>query len=108
MRTAYLTCLLTCPGCCSLAAACRSYLRSAGGIDGKRPPKHNYSVRTREGLPVSVPIFRDELKKIKDAAVWNIENVYERLAQLVVAPWAHMPETKQTVTGQIWKRISLK
>ena len=67
-----------------------------------------YSARTREGLPVSVPIFRDELKEIKGANVWNIQNIHQRLGALDVDPWADMPGTKQTITAQMRKRIGLK
>ncbi|WP_248730361.1 DNA ligase D [Pseudomonas sp. MWU13-2517] len=67
-----------------------------------------YSPRTREGLPVSVPIFRDELKEIKGANAWNIHNVHQRLENLDVDPWADMPGTKQTITAQMRKRIGLK
>jgi len=37
------------------------------------------SVRTREGLPVSVPVFRQELLEIQGANVWNIHNLHARL-----------------------------
>jgi bifunctional non-homologous end joining protein LigD len=67
-----------------------------------------YSARTRDGLPVSVPIFRDELKEIKGANVWNIQNLHQRLGELDVDPWADMPKTKQTITAQMRKRIGLK
>ena len=67
-----------------------------------------YSARTREGLPVSVPIFREELKEIKGANVWNIQNIHQRLGALGVDPWADMPGTKQTITAQMRKRIGLK
>lgn len=67
-----------------------------------------YAARSREGLPVSVPIFRDELKDIKGANVWNIRNLHERLGELDVDPWADLPGTKQTITAQMRKRIGLK
>ena len=67
-----------------------------------------YSARAREGLPVSVPIFRDELKEIKSANVWNIQNVHQRLGELDLDPWADLPKTKQTLTAQMRKRIGLK
>ncbi|MBI6908276.1 DNA ligase D [Pseudomonas palleroniana] len=67
-----------------------------------------YSPRTREGLPVSVPIFREELKEIKGANAWNIHNLPQRLETLKVDPWADMPGTRQTITAQMRKRIGLK
>jgi bifunctional non-homologous end joining protein LigD len=67
-----------------------------------------YSVRTREGLPVSVPIFREELLEIKGANAWNINNVHERLAEMDSDPWADLNKTRQTITAQMRKRVGLK
>lgn len=67
-----------------------------------------YAPRTREGLPVSVPIFRDEIKEIKGANLWTIHNVHERLAELDSDPWADMAKTRQTITAQMRKRVGLK
>jgi bifunctional non-homologous end joining protein LigD len=67
-----------------------------------------YAPRTREGLPVSVPIFRDEIKEIKAANLWTIHNVHERLAELDSDPWADMAKTRQTITMQMRKRVGLK
>jgi bifunctional non-homologous end joining protein LigD len=66
-----------------------------------------YAPRTREGLPVSVPIFRDEIKEIKGANLWTIHNVHERLAELDSDPWADMAKTRQTITAQMRKRVGL-
>jgi bifunctional non-homologous end joining protein LigD len=67
-----------------------------------------YSVRTREGLPVSVPIDREELLEIKGANAWNIHNVHQRLAELDKDPWADLPKTRQTITAEMRKRVGLK
>ncbi|WP_110951259.1 DNA ligase D [Pseudomonas bohemica] len=67
-----------------------------------------YSVRTREGLPVSVPIFREELLEIKAANVWNIHNIHERLGELDSDPWADLGETRQTITAEMRRRVGLK
>ena len=67
-----------------------------------------YSVRTREGLPVSVPIFREELPEIKGANVWNIHNLHERLGQLDSDPWADLPTTRQTITAEMRRRVGIK
>ncbi len=67
-----------------------------------------YAPRTREGLPVSVPIFRDEIKEIKGANLWTIHNVHERLAELDSDPWADMAKTRQTITAQMRKRVGMK
>ncbi|MEQ7921700.1 DNA ligase D [Xanthomonas sp. WHRI 1810A] len=67
-----------------------------------------YAARTREGLPVSVPIFREELLEIKGANVWNIHNLHERLAQLDSDPWADLGKTRQTITADMRRRVGLK
>jgi bifunctional non-homologous end joining protein LigD len=63
-----------------------------------------FSVRTREGLPVSVPIFREELNEIKGANIWNIHNIHERLGQLDTDPWAGFFTTKQTITKEMRRK----
>ncbi|OQR27746.1 ATP-dependent DNA ligase [Pseudomonas sp. Bc-h] len=67
-----------------------------------------YSVRTREGLPVSVPIFQEELLEIKGANVWNIRNLHERLGKLDADPWADLSKTRQTITAEMRTRVGLK
>ncbi|MGI3748768.1 MAG: DNA ligase D [Janthinobacterium lividum] len=67
-----------------------------------------YSVRTREGLPVSVPIYREELLDIKGANAWDIHTVHERLAELDSDPWADLGKTRQTITADMRKRVGLK
>ncbi|MBD8706534.1 DNA ligase D [Pseudomonas sp. CFBP 13711] len=67
-----------------------------------------YSVRTREGLPVSVPIHREELLEIKGANAWDINTVHERLAELDSDPWADLSKTRQTITAEMRKRVGLK
>uniref|UniRef100_A0A7C1WUR0 DNA ligase (ATP) n=1 Tax=Pseudomonas graminis TaxID=158627 RepID=A0A7C1WUR0_9PSED len=67
-----------------------------------------YSVRTREGLPVSVPIHREELLEIKGANAWDINTVHERLAELDSDPWADLGKTRQTITADMRRRVGLK
>jgi bifunctional non-homologous end joining protein LigD len=67
-----------------------------------------YAVRTREGLPVSVPIFKEEIHDIKGANIWNIHNLHERLGQLGNDPWQDFAKTKQTITAEMRRRIGLK
>ncbi len=67
-----------------------------------------YSVRTRENLPVSVPIFREELLEIKGANTWTIQNIHERLNELDRDPWADLATTRQTITAGMRKRVGLK
>ncbi len=41
-----------------------------------------YAVRTREGMPVSMPIWREEVGELKGANQWNLHNVHERLVEV--------------------------
>ncbi|WP_329046045.1 DNA ligase D [Pseudomonas aeruginosa] len=67
-----------------------------------------YSARTREGLPVSVPIFLEELADLKGANTWNIHNLHERLAELGSDdPWAGYEKTRQVITKEMRSRVGL-
>ncbi|MGY4495564.1 DNA ligase D [Pseudomonas sp. TE3610] len=66
-----------------------------------------YSVRAREGLPVSVPIRRDELTDLKGANQWTLFNLAERLAE-IDDPWAEYASTKQSITAALRKRLGGK
>lgn len=65
-----------------------------------------WSVRARDGLPVSVPVARDELPKLKAANQWTIANVDERLA--AADPWAGWAGTKQRLTRRMSEQLKLK
>lgn len=65
-----------------------------------------YSLRAREGLPVSVPIWREELSQLKGADQWNIGNLHERLAQ-VEDPWSEMASTRQSITARMRKQLGI-
>jgi bifunctional non-homologous end joining protein LigD len=67
-----------------------------------------YAARTREELPVSVPIFKDEIHEIKGANIWNIHNLHERLGQLGEDPWKDYPKTAQTITADMRRRLVIK
>ncbi|EJM26098.1 DNA ligase D [Pseudomonas sp. GM25] len=67
-----------------------------------------YAARTREGLPVSVPLFREEVEEIKGADQWNVGNVHERLAEVGDKPWADMKKTRQSITAEMRKRVGMK
>ncbi|SDG61034.1 DNA ligase D [Pseudomonas abietaniphila] len=67
-----------------------------------------YSVRTREGLPVSVPIFPEEIHDIKGADVWTLRNLHERLDHLDTDPWAELASTRQTITADMRARVGMK
>jgi len=65
-----------------------------------------YSLRAREGLPVSVPIWREELAQLKGANQWHIGNLHERLAE-VDDPWADMAKTRQSITARMRKQMGM-
>lgn len=65
-----------------------------------------YSLRAREGLPVSVPIWREELAQLKGANQWTIANMRERLIDLE-DPWAEMSKTRQSITARMRKQLGL-
>ncbi|MGF0237678.1 DNA ligase D [Rhodococcus sp. IEGM1300] len=67
-----------------------------------------YAVRTREGLPVSVPIFRDEVGELKGGNQWTLHNVHERLAEVGDEPWADLKKTRQTITADMRRRVGMK
>ncbi len=65
-----------------------------------------YSLRARESLPVSVPIWREELSQLKGANQWNIGNLHTRLSQ-VEDPWAEMGKTRQSITLRMRKQLGI-
>ncbi|MBK5354700.1 DNA ligase D [Pseudomonas sp. TH41] len=67
-----------------------------------------YAVRTREGLPVSVPIFREEVAELKGGNQWNLHTVHERLAEVGDEPWADLKKTRQTITADMRRRVGMK
>ncbi len=80
------------------------YLRNSRGASTVAP----YSVRAREGLPVSVPIHRDELADLEGANLWTVRNLLERLQELGDDdPWAGMTRTGQTITAQMRERLGM-
>lgn len=81
------------------------YLRNGRGATSVAA----YSVRAREGLPVSVPIHREELADLKGANLWNIRNLFERLDELGDDdPWADMADTRQAITADMRRRLGMK
>lgn len=66
-----------------------------------------YSLRAREGLPVSVPIWREELTQLKAANQWTISTIRERLAE-VDDPWEQLGKTRQMITARMRKQLGLR
>lgn len=63
-----------------------------------------YSIRARPGLPVSVPIRRDELAGLTSAQQWNVSNLQQRLDGLKSDPWVGY-EHRQRMTRKMLKRL---
>jgi len=65
-----------------------------------------YSLRAREGLPVSVPIRREELTALKGANHWTLHTLAERLAE-ADDPWAGYAKVRQSITKDMRRRLGL-
>ncbi|PZW69902.1 bifunctional non-homologous end joining protein LigD [Pseudomonas sp. URMO17WK12:I1] len=63
-----------------------------------------YSVRARPGLPVSVPIRREELGQLRDSKQWHIGNLQQRLAKLDEDPWAGYAN-RQRISKAMWRKL---
>jgi bifunctional non-homologous end joining protein LigD len=66
-----------------------------------------YSVRARPGLPVSVPIAREELSELRNSQHWDIHTLPERLEGLKSDPWAGYAH-RQKITGKMWEKLGTK
>lgn len=66
-----------------------------------------WSLRAREGLPVSVPIEAHELAALKGAGQWTLANIDERLAE-GNDPWRDYAATRQSITAAMRKQLGLK
>ncbi|MGN8258765.1 DNA ligase D [Pseudomonas sp. SMSB3] len=81
------------------------YLRNGKGAT----TANVFSVRAREGLPVSVPIFREEIGELQSAAKWNIKSVQKRLDELGGDdPWEGMDNASQLITLEMKRIIGMK
>lgn len=71
-----------------------------------------YSVRARPGLPVSVPIAREELDNITRPDQWNINNIHERLDKVKLNPWGNYSGASyrktQKIYAAMWKKLGYK
>ncbi|GGI92264.1 DNA ligase D [Halopseudomonas pertucinogena] len=66
-----------------------------------------YSVRARPGLPVSVPIAREELAELRGAGQWHVGNLEERLQGLQEDPWAGFHH-RQRIRKEWWEQLEAK
>ncbi len=65
-----------------------------------------YSLRARPGLPVSVPIARDELDGLRSAQQWTVANLLQRLDALQASPWRGY-SNRQRLTQAMWNRLGV-
>ncbi|MDO9342917.1 MAG: DNA ligase D [Pseudomonas sp.] len=76
------------------------YLRNARGASTVAA----YSVRARPGLPVSVPISREELKGLRSAQQWTVANLQQRLDGLKADPWDGYAN-RQKISKKMWDKL---
>jgi len=76
------------------------YLRNARGASTVAA----YSVRARPGLPVSVPISREELKGLRSAQQWTVANLAQRVRGLKADPWAGYAN-RQKISKKMWDKL---
>ncbi|AZF21407.1 DNA ligase D [Pseudomonas sp. R3-52-08] len=79
------------------------YLRNARGASTVAA----YSVRARPGLPVSVPISREELNGLRSSQQWTVANLHERLQSLKTDPWAGYAN-RQKISKKMWDKLGAK
>jgi len=79
------------------------YLRNSRGASTVAA----YSVRARPGLPVSVPVSREELSGLRGAQQWTVANLHERLQDLKTDPWAGYAN-RQKISKQMWDKLGAK
>lgn len=63
-----------------------------------------YSVRALPGLPVSVPLAREELATLRASGQWTIHNLHQRLDALKGDPWRGYAH-RQRITRKLWERV---
>tara|TARA_R100001129_G_C5324641_1_gene248353 strand:+ start:2742 stop:5315 length:2574 start_codon:yes stop_codon:yes gene_type:complete len=76
------------------------WLRNERGSTAIAP----YSIRAREGGPVAVPVSWDELKMLKSANGFHINDVLERLDN-GTDPWAEADNWSQSVTKKMIEAV---
>ncbi|AZF47757.1 MULTISPECIES: DNA ligase D [unclassified Pseudomonas] len=79
------------------------YLRNARGASTVAA----YSVRARPGLPVSVPVSREELNGLRSSQQWTVANLHERLQSLQGDPWAGYAN-RQKISKKMWDKLGAK
>jgi bifunctional non-homologous end joining protein LigD len=70
------------------------YLRNSRGATAVA----SYSTRARAGATVATPLRWNELSRVDDPAMFNVESVPRRLASLKKDPWKGFLDTRQVIT----------
>ena len=65
-----------------------------------------WTLRARDGLPVSVPIAWDELTRVESAKQWTLRNIAARASKIGNAPWASY-RTSAAALGEPARRLSI-
>ncbi|MFK3788972.1 DNA ligase D [Pseudomonas piscis] len=65
-----------------------------------------YSLRAREGLPVSVPVHREELQQLRGAGQWTLADLARRLDE-AEDPWAGYTATRQSITAAMRRKLGI-
>jgi bifunctional non-homologous end joining protein LigD len=60
-----------------------------------------FSVRAREGGPISVPIRWDELSEDLPSNFYNVRNIFDRLLQSHDDPWQNYAQQQQIITDDM-------
>lgn len=79
------------------------YLRNARGASTVAA----YSVRARPGLPVSVPVSREELEGLRGAQQWTVATLQQRLQGLKTDPWAGYAN-RQKISKKMWDKLGAR
>jgi bifunctional non-homologous end joining protein LigD len=64
-----------------------------------------YSTRARPGAPVAMPVGWEELRRLKAANQFNIQNAAERLRRLKKDPWADIASVRQSISAAARKKL---
>ncbi|MEX2141991.1 MAG: DNA ligase D [Pirellulales bacterium] len=77
------------------------YLRNGRGASAIAP----YSSRARAGAPVAMPVAWEELRRLKAANQFTIQNAVERLRRQKKDPWADIARVRQTISAAARKKL---
>jgi len=64
----------------------------------------SYSTRSRPGCPVAMPLSWNELKRVKAADAFTLQNTRARLAKLKRDPWERFFSVKQSLSKEMLER----